>query len=257
MLKSRAGHSWQYGACALHDVHLRLQIHTHTHTHTSCVILNAFPLEQWLHEGGCYVICALSILLLPALDLRRTNGLQLNLRCWLAHNKRNSEGEAVFFKCLLCETKKGAKISEGFGVQEQKLNDSKRISFFLSGFVLIRSGGQYWMNAFEKMYWRIWCGLRLSWIYIWYNILYDILWYMIYIWYMIRWYMMYFMIYDTWYDIWYIWHGPPLWSSSQSFWLQKQRSRVRFPALPDFFSSGSGTGSTQPREVNWGATWIK
>jgi hypothetical protein len=22
-------------------------------------------------------------------------------------------------------------------------------------------------------------------------------------------------------------------------------------------SSGSGTGSTQPREVNWGATWIK
>ena len=31
-----------------------------------------------------------------------------------------------------------------------------------------------------------------------------------------------------------------------------------FPALPDFLSSsGSGTGSTQPREVNWGATWIK
>ena len=51
---------------------------------------------------------------------------------------------------------------------------------------------------------------------------------------------------------------PPLWSSGQSFWLQIQRSRVRFPALPDFLSSrGSGTGSTQPREVNWGATWIK
>ena len=33
---------------------------------------------------------------------------------------------------------------------------------------------------------------------------------------------------------------------------------LRFPALPDFLSSsGSGTGSTQPREVNWGATWIK
>jgi hypothetical protein len=32
--------------------------------------------------------------------------------------------------------------------------------------------------------------------------------------------------------------------------------RVRFPALPDFLrSNGSGTGSTQPREYNWGATW--
>jgi hypothetical protein len=32
---------------------------------------------------------------------------------------------------------------------------------------------------------------------------------------------------------------------SQSFCLQIQRSRVRFPALPDFLrSSGSGTGST-------------
>ena len=43
---------------------------------------------------------------------------------------------------------------------------------------------------------------------------------------------------------------PPLWSSGQSFWLQIERSWVRFPALPDFLSSsGSGTGSTQPREV--------
>jgi hypothetical protein len=34
--------------------------------------------------------------------------------------------------------------------------------------------------------------------------------------------------------------------------------RVRFPALPDFLrSSGSGTGSTQSREYNWGATWEK
>ena len=49
--------------------------------------------------------------------------------------------------------------------------------------------------------------------------------------------------------------GSPLWSSGQSFWLQIQRSRVRFPALPDFLSSsGSGTGSTQPREVNRGTT---
>jgi len=54
----------------------------------------------------------------------------------------------------------------------------------------------------------------------------------------------------------YIW--PPLWSSGQSFWLQIQRSRVRSPARPDFLSSsGSGTGSTQPREVNWVATWMK
>jgi len=45
-------------------------------------------------------------------------------------------------------------------------------------------------------------------------------------------------------------HGPPLWSSGQSFWPQIQRTRVRSPALPDFLSSsGSGTWSTQPREV--------
>jgi hypothetical protein len=51
---------------------------------------------------------------------------------------------------------------------------------------------------------------------------------------------------------------PPLWSSGQSFWLQIQRSRVRFPVLPDFLSSNrSGTGSTQPREVNSWATWTK
>jgi hypothetical protein len=47
---------------------------------------------------------------------------------------------------------------------------------------------------------------------------------------------------------------PPLWSNGQSSWLQIQR--------PGFDSrhyqkkiSGSGTGSTQPREYNWGATW--
>jgi hypothetical protein len=32
--------------------------------------------------------------------------------------------------------------------------------------------------------------------------------------------------------------------------------RVRFPALPHFLrNSGSGTGSTQPREYNSGAAW--
>jgi hypothetical protein len=37
----------------------------------------------------------------------------------------------------------------------------------------------------------------------------------------------------------------------QSSWLQIQRYRVRFPALPGFLrSSGSGTRSTQPREDN-------
>jgi hypothetical protein len=50
--------------------------------------------------------------------------------------------------------------------------------------------------------------------------------------------------------------GPPLWSSGQGSWLQIQRSRVRFPVLPDCLrSSGSETGSTEPREDNWGATW--
>jgi hypothetical protein len=51
---------------------------------------------------------------------------------------------------------------------------------------------------------------------------------------------------------------PPLWSSGQSSRLQTPRSRVRLPVLPDFLrSSGSGTGSTQPREDNWRATWMK
>jgi hypothetical protein len=51
---------------------------------------------------------------------------------------------------------------------------------------------------------------------------------------------------------------PPLWSSGQSSWLQIQRSRDRFPALSEFLrSSGSGTGSTQPRKYNWGATWMQ
>jgi hypothetical protein len=52
--------------------------------------------------------------------------------------------------------------------------------------------------------------------------------------------------------------GPPLWSSGHSSWLLTQRSRVRFLGLPDFLSSnGSRTGSTQPREDKWRATWKK
>ena len=31
-----------------------------------------------------------------------------------------------------------------------------------------------------------------------------------------------------------LWFLASLWSSGQSFWLQIQRSRVRFPALSDF-----------------------
>jgi hypothetical protein len=39
------------------------------------------------------------------------------------------------------------------------------------------------------------------------------------------------------------------WDITPIFWLQIQKSRVRFPALSDFLrSSGSGTGSTQPHE---------
>jgi hypothetical protein len=45
--------------------------------------------------------------------------------------------------------------------------------------------------------------------------------------------------------------GSPLCSSGQSSWLQIQRSRVPFLALSYFLRcSGSGTGSTQPRENN-------
>jgi hypothetical protein len=41
--------------------------------------------------------------------------------------------------------------------------------------------------------------------------------------------------------------GPPLWSSGQSSWLQIRRFRARFPGTTKK-SSGSGMGSTQPRE---------
>jgi hypothetical protein len=51
---------------------------------------------------------------------------------------------------------------------------------------------------------------------------------------------------------------PSLWSNDHNSWLQIQRSWVRFPVLPNFMrSTESGTGSTQPREDNWGASWTK
>jgi len=42
----RTGHRWQYGACASHNGHLRLQ------THSEYVTLTAFPLQRWLHDSA-------------------------------------------------------------------------------------------------------------------------------------------------------------------------------------------------------------
>jgi hypothetical protein len=54
-----------------------------------------------------------------------------------------------------------------------------------------------------------------------------------------------------------IW-GRPLWSSSQTSWLQIQKSGVRFLALPDFLRiSESGTGSTQPHDYNREGIWME
>jgi hypothetical protein len=56
----------------------------------------------------------------------------------------------------------------------------------------------------------------------------------------------------------YIWKfmRPSLWSSGQSSWLQ-----IRRPGFDSRHyqkkSNGSETGSIQPREYNWGATWWK
>jgi hypothetical protein len=60
------------------------------------------------------------------------------------------------------------------------------------------------------------------------------------------------------FHVWMLGIRPPLCSSDQSSWLLTQRPWVRLPALPNFLrSSGSGTGSTQPRDDKWGATWKK
>jgi hypothetical protein len=44
--------------------------------------------------------------------------------------------------------------------------------------------------------------------------------------------------------------GPPLWSSGQSFWLQIRRPGFDSRHYQGKKSSGSGTGSTHPREYN-------
>jgi hypothetical protein len=55
---------------------------------------------------------------------------------------------------------------------------------------------------------------------------------------------------DT-YLVCFIHHGPSLWSRGQEFLAIDPEVRVRFPAFTDFLrSSGSGTGSTQPREYD-------
>jgi ribosomal protein L37E len=48
---------------------------------------------------------------------------------------------------------------------------------------------------------------------------------------------------------------PPLWSSGQSSWLQIRRPGFDSRHYQKKKCSGSETGSTQPREYNWGDTW--
>jgi hypothetical protein len=52
-LQSGADHRWQYGAWALHAWNIIL--HTHN-THKQCVIVIAFPLQQWLHERASMLL---------------------------------------------------------------------------------------------------------------------------------------------------------------------------------------------------------
>jgi hypothetical protein len=44
-------------------------------------------------------------------------------------------------------------------------------------------------------------------------------------------------------------------SNDKEFLATDPQAWVKVPVLLDFVSNGSGTGSTQPREYNWGATW--
>jgi len=45
------GNRWQYGTCALHAKHLRLQ------THSQYLILTAFPWQQWWHKHTSMLCC--------------------------------------------------------------------------------------------------------------------------------------------------------------------------------------------------------
>jgi hypothetical protein len=68
------------------------------------------------------------------------------------------------------------------------------------------------------------------------------------------------LVYDTKVKIFYktgCFFRPPLWSSGQSSRLQIRRPVFDSRHYLKKKSSGSGTGSTQPREYNWGATWYK
>ena len=62
----RVGHTWQYGACALHAGCLRLQIHW------GCVTLTAFPLHKngYTNAPQFYVIRTFPVLFVPFLSIR-------------------------------------------------------------------------------------------------------------------------------------------------------------------------------------------
>ena len=77
-----AGHRWQYGACALHDVYLRL------YTHSGCVILIVCPLQQWLEERVLMLVIR-RLNALWTVELRPNAGHGFFLR-FLDHKQRHN-----------------------------------------------------------------------------------------------------------------------------------------------------------------------